>query len=186
LINQTEPKQPIREIKEVETLIHPDGRTVTFLDQGIDEKGEYLLVEHRVTRQGAMNGPHWHPVLTESFVVKEGRLRFFVDGKEQILGPDGQITIYPNQVHQFWKVGEDQLVAIHEIRPPGLHRNMFELVHKLESEGKMNKKGIPINPLWLGLAWKCIDGFQVGPPPIVQKVFLGGLARLAKVFGYRI
>jgi mannose-6-phosphate isomerase-like protein (cupin superfamily) len=184
LSHQNERKQPVK--KDAETLIHPDGRTVAFLEQGIDEKGEYLLVEHRVTRQGAMNGPHWHPALTESFAVKEGRMRFLVDGQEKILEPDGKITIYPNQVHQFWNIGEDQLIAIHEIRPPGLHRNMFELVHKLECEGKVNKKGIPLNPLWLGLAWKCIDGYLVGPPLIVQKVFLGGLARLAKVFGYRI
>jgi hypothetical protein len=133
-----------------------------------------------------MNGPHWHPVLTESFTVKEGRMHFLVDGQEKILEPEGQITIYPNQVHQFWNIGEERLVVLHEIRPPGLHRNMFELVQKLEKEGKMNRKGIPLNPLWLGLAWKCIDGYIDGPPLIVQKVFLGVLARLAKAFGYRI
>jgi hypothetical protein len=113
-------------------------------------------------------------------------MRFLVDGQEKIIESDGKITIYPNQVHQFWNIGEDQLVAIHEIRPPGLHRDMFKLVHKLECEGKMKKKGIPLNPLWLGLAWKCIDGYLVGPPLIVQKVVLGGLARLAKVFNYRV
>jgi quercetin dioxygenase-like cupin family protein len=170
----------------METMIHPDGRMVVFLEQGIDDKGEYLIVEHRATRQGAMNGPHCHPVLTESFAVKEGRMRFLVDGQEKILGPGGQITIYPTQVHQFWNIGEDQLITIHEIRPPGLHRKMFELVHKLESEGKMNKKGIPLNPLWLGLAWKCMDGYLAGPPPIIQKMFFGGLARLARALGYRI
>ncbi|MDF2962993.1 MAG: hypothetical protein K0S39_4728 [Paenibacillus sp.] len=113
-------------------------------------------------------------------------MHFLVDGQEKILEPEGQITIYPNQVHQFWNIGEERLVVLHEIRPPGLHRNMFELVQKLEKEGKMNRKGIPLNPLWLGLAWKCIDGYIDGPPLIVQKVFLGVLARLAKAFGYRI
>lgn len=181
-----EPKQSGWETKIGETLLHPDGRTVTFLEQGQDEAGDFLIIEHRIVRPGAMNGPHRHPVLTESFTVKEGSMRFLVDGVEHIVGPGGKITIYPNQVHQFWNRSERQLVAIHEIRPPGLHWKMFVLVHKLECEGKMTSKGIPRNPFWLGVAWECIDGYLAGPPPFVQKVVLGGLAKLARAFGYRI
>lgn len=167
------------------TLVHPDGRTVSFLAKGTDEKGDFLIIEHRVTRQGAMNGPHWHPVLTETFQVAEGRMRFVVDGKETILEAGGQLTVHPNQIHQFWNIGDRPLAATHEIRPPGLHGNMFGLIHKLECEGKLTSKGIPRNPLWLGLAWECIDGYLAGPPPWVQTVVLGGLARLAKAIGYR-
>lgn len=167
-------------------LIHPDGRKVVFMERGRDEEGEFLIVEHTVLRQGAMNGPHWHPVLKESFAVKEGTMRFVVDGEEKIVGAGEQITVLPRQVHQFWKIGEERLVAVHEIRPPGLHREMFELVHKLESEGKMSKNGVPHNPLWLGIAWTCIDGYLAGPPPFLQKTVLGGLARLAKMLGYRV
>lgn len=168
------------------TLIHPDGRTVTFVEEGTDEKGDFLILEHRITEPGVINGPHWHPVLTESFKVREGSMRFLVDGHEKIVGPGEEIMVYPNQVHQFWNTSDQQLVAIHEIRPPGLHWKMFVLVHKLECEGKMNNKGIPRNPLWLGVAWECIDGYLVGPPQFVQKVFLRGLASLAKVFGYQV
>ncbi|OZB94208.1 cupin domain-containing protein [Paenibacillus sp. XY044] len=181
-----ERKQAERKITVGETLVHPDGRTVTYAARGTDEKGDFLIIEHRVTRPGAMNGPHWHPVLTESFQVAEGRMRFLVDGKESVLEPGGQLTIHPNQVHQFWNVGEQPLVAIHEIRPPGLHGNMFSLIHKLECAGKLTAQGVPRNPLWLGLAWECIDGYLAGPPQWAQKVFLGGLARLAKAIGYRI
>ncbi len=169
-----------------ETLVFPDGRTVTFAERGKDEKGDYLIIEHRIARPGAMNGPHRHPVLTESFHVKEGAMRFLVDGREHIVGPGGQITIYPNQVHQFWNQSDHQLAAMHEIRPPGRHWKMFVLLHKLECEGKLTSKGIPRNPLWLGAAWECIDGYLAGPPPLVQKVVLGGLAKLAKRFGYRV
>lgn len=44
----------------------------------------------------------------------------------------------------------------------------------------------PWNLLWLGVAWECIDGYMAGPPKFIQKVFLGGLAKLAKWLGYRI
>ncbi|MEN1968000.1 hypothetical protein WMZ97_07970 [Lentibacillus sp. N15] len=94
--------------------------------------------------------------------------------------------MYPNQVHQFWNISEQHLVATHEIRPPGRHWKMFVLVHKLECEGKMSAKGVPRNLLWLGVAWECIDGYMAGPPKFIQRVFLGGLAKLAKWLGYRI
>ncbi|WP_309122245.1 cupin domain-containing protein [Paenibacillus sp.] len=167
-------------------LVHPDGRTVTLLDAGTDEQGPYLLVEHRIFRQGAMNGPHWHPVLTEKFAVKEGRMRFVIDGKEQFAEPGDEVAIAPNQVHQFWNASDTRLIALHEVRPPGRHWYMFEIIHKLECEGKLNRKGVPSNPLWLGAAWESIDGYIQGPPVVVQKVFLGGLARLANALGYRV
>ncbi|MBD2871398.1 cupin domain-containing protein [Paenibacillus arenilitoris] len=168
------------------TLVHPDGRTVTLLDSGSDAKGPYLLVEHRVVRQGAMNGPHWHPELQEKFTIKEGRMRFVIDGEETIVEQGGEATIRPRQVHRFWNVSDHLLIALHEVRPPGRHWQMFELIHKLEREGKLNEKGIPSNPLWLAAAWSTMDGYIQGPPKFVQDVFLGGLARLADRLGYRV
>lgn len=167
-------------------LVYPDGRTVAFLENGQDEDGEYIRLRHRMVKQGALNGPHSHPKLTETFKIIEGRMRFLVDGQEMMLGAGGEITIHPEQVHQFWNVSEGDLTAIHEIRPPGLHWKMFVLTHKLECEGKLTKKGIPRNPLWLGVAWECIDGYLDGPPRFIQKSMLGGLAKLAHKLGYKI
>jgi quercetin dioxygenase-like cupin family protein len=169
-----------------QVLVHPNGTTITLLEQGTDEQGEYLIVEHLVMKRGAMNGPHWHPVLTESFTVKEGMMRFIVDGTEQLLGPGQHIKVLPEQVHQFWNESEDQLIAIHEIRPPGNHWNMFKLIHKLTKQNRLNSKGVPRNPLWLGMAWECIDGYIAGPPILFQRALFGALAQLARLVGYRI
>lgn len=173
-----------QEDKKAAELLHPDGRRITFLEEGMDQAGAYLRVEHLVPKQGAMNGPHWHPYLTETFSVQEGKMRFLVDGKERICTAGETITVLPNQVHQFWNISEDQLRVSHEIRPPGQHRRMFEMVHQLECAGKMTKKGIPRNPLWLGVLWKSIDGYIVGPPRWLQPIFFGSLARIATFFGY--
>ncbi|MFS0722541.1 cupin domain-containing protein [Paenibacillus sp. 1P07SE] len=173
-------------IEKGQRLVHPSGQVVTFMDHGTDEKGDFVIVEHKIPKQGALNGPHWHPELTESFTVVEGSMRFRVDGKERVVQAGERITILPRQVHQFWNISEAGLTAIHEIRPPGRHWQMFKVVHKLESEGKMNSKGIPRNPLWLGVAWESIDGYLQGPPLVVQRVVLGGLAKLARLLGYKI
>ncbi|WP_152655560.1 cupin domain-containing protein [Oceanobacillus sp. CFH 90083] len=167
-------------------LVHPDGRTVTFLQEGQDEDGEYITLRHRMTQQGAVNGAHYHPLLKETFKMIEGKMRFLVDGEEITLEAGEEITIHPNQVHQFWNVSQGNLEVVHEIRPPGLHWKMFVLMHKLECEGKLTKNGIPRNPLWLGIAWKCIDGYLDGPPRFIQKIILGGLATLAENLGYKI
>lgn len=175
-----------KEIKAGTSLVHPDGRRVTFLQHGRDERGEFLILEHRMQQQGALNGPHWHPELEESFTVKEGRMKFVVDGQERIVEAGGMLTVHPRQVHQFSNISDHGLVAEHEIRPPGQHWKMFVLIHKLECAGKLNKQGIPRNPLWLGVAWACIDGYLAGPPRFIQKVVLGGLAKLADKLGYRV
>ncbi|MEK4301399.1 cupin domain-containing protein [Oceanobacillus sp. FSL W8-0428] len=167
-------------------LVHQDGRTVTFLEEGQDEDGEYITLKHQMIQQGTVNGPHSHPKLKETFKITEGSMRFVVDGQELMLVAGEKITVYPNQVHQFWNVSQGKLEVIHEIRPPGLHWKMFVLMHKLESEGKLTKKGIPRNPLWLGVAWECIDGYLEGPPRFIQKYILGGLAKTAGRLGYKI
>jgi quercetin dioxygenase-like cupin family protein len=167
-------------------LVHPDGSTVTCLEWNTDDQGEYLLVEHNISRNGAINGPHWHPSLTETFTIIQGTMRFRVDGKDIWAGPSERLTVTPGQVHQFWNESDGQMIMRHEIRPPGNHWQMFMLIHKLETEGKLNKKGIPSNPLWLGLAWKSMDGYIAGLPVTVQKVVMGGLARIANALGYTV
>ena len=168
-----------------ETLVHRDGHRVSFLGRGIDEAGEYLRIEHAWARPGMMAGPHWHPVLTERFVVKEGRMRFRLDGREVVLSAGEAVTIPPLQVHRFWNVGEERLVVDHEVRPPGQHREMFELWHRLDAEGKTNGHGVPMNPLWLALLWERQDGYVAGVPALVQQVVFGGLANAARLLGFR-
>lgn len=169
-----------------QVLRYPDGQSVVCLSRGKDDAGEFLTVEHTIIRNGAVNGPHWHPELQEQFIIKQGLIRFKVNGVESVLKPGDRITVNAGQVHQFSKEGESPLVMIHQIRPPGNHWKMFVLLHKLETEGKMNSKGIPRNPLWLGVAWDSMDGYLAGPPKLLQKILFGGLARLAKALGYRV
>jgi mannose-6-phosphate isomerase-like protein (cupin superfamily) len=166
------------------TLVHRDGHRVAFLQEGRDERGNYLLIEHVWTRPGMMAGPHWHPVLTETFRVLEGRMRFRADEREFFLGPGERITVRPEEVHRFWNTGKGRLRVIHEVRPPGHHRQMFELWHRLDLAGKTNRHGVPKDPLGLGLLWELQDGYLAGVPVSVQKIFFGGLARLARFTGY--
>ena len=170
--------------RDGDVLVHRDGHTVGFAGEGADAEGEYLLIEHFWPRRGMMAGPHWHPVLTESFAVEKGRVRFRVDGREFALGPGEFFTVRPGEVHRFWNSGGEPLVMMHLVRPPGRHRAMFELWHRLDVAGKTNRQGVPTNPLALGLLWERQDGYVAGIPEPVQRLVFGGLARLARLAGY--
>jgi mannose-6-phosphate isomerase-like protein (cupin superfamily) len=167
-----------------DALVHRDGHRVTFLEEGMDEGGDYLVIEHLWTQPGMMAGPHWHPALTESFRVWEGRMRFRVDGRELVLGPGEGVTVRPGQVHRFWNEGLGHLRVVHEVRPPGHHREMFELWHRLDLAGKTNRRGVPKDPLALGLLWELQDGYLAGVPAPLQRIVFGGFARLARLARY--
>jgi mannose-6-phosphate isomerase-like protein (cupin superfamily) len=167
-----------------DALVHRDGHRVKFLEEGTDERGDYLVIEHVWTRPGMMAGPHWHPVLTETFRVLEGRMRFRVDSREFFLGPGESVTVRPGEVHRFWNTGEGRLRVVHEVRPPGHHRQMFELWHRLDLAGKTNRHGVPKDPLALGLLWELQDGYLAGIPVSLQRILFGGLSRLARMAGY--
>lgn len=110
-------------------------------------------------------------------------MRFRIDGRRRTLGAGETLAITPRQVHQFRNAG-GRLVCVHEVRPPGRHRAMFELWHRLDRQGKTLGPGIPKNPLWLGVLWERQDGYIAGLPPVAQRLVLGGLARLARAVGY--
>lgn len=149
------------------TLVHPDGTRRAFVEEGADERGEYLLVRSVVPQGGALPGPHWHPVVEQTFGVEEGTVRFRVDGRESVLGPGEGVTVRPGQVHEFDNVGEGRLVLVEEDRPPGRHREMCEFLHRLDLAGQLNARGIPTNPLLLGRLWERMDGYIAGPPVFV-------------------
>jgi mannose-6-phosphate isomerase-like protein (cupin superfamily) len=177
-------RSPDADVRGSGALVHRDGHRVTFLEEGTDERGAYLLVEHAWTQPGMMAGPHWHPVLEERFRVLKGRMRFRVDGKKFFLDSGEDVTVHPGEVHRFWNSGEGPLRVVHEVRPPGHHRQMFELWHRLDLAGKTDRHGVPRDPLALGLLWELQDGYLAGLPASLQRVFFGGLARLARVAGY--
>lgn len=166
-----------------DVLVFRDGHQVRFLAEGTDDRGDFLRIEHTWTSPGLMAGPHWHPALTESFTLDRGSVRFRIDGRDHTPGPGESTTVRPRQVHEFRNEGQ-LLVLRHEVRPPMRHREMFELWHRLDTAGQTGRSGVPRNPLALALLWECQDGYLAGVPAVLQRLVLGGLARLARVTGY--
>ncbi|MFC9892754.1 cupin domain-containing protein [Nocardia sp. NPDC127579] len=131
---------------------------------------------------GNQAGPHWHPVLAEAWTIRRGRVRFRIDGAEVLAGEGDSAAAPAGAVHEFWSEAPDTVLD-HEIRPPLRHWEMFQLWQSLDAAGKTTRGGIPRNPLALGLLWDYQDGYLGGIPVWLQRLVLGGLARLARRLG---
>ncbi len=164
-------------------LTFRDGHRVTLVDQGTDAAGPFLLLEHVTPKVGRQAGPHWHPELSETWTIRTGQVRFRLDGDEVVANPGDSVTAPPRVVHEFWNEANDTVME-HLIRPPLHHWEMFAFWSGLDNEGKTMSNKIPRNPLALGLLWEYGDGYLVGPPVFLQRLILGGLARLARRTGY--
>ncbi|MGW0248182.1 cupin domain-containing protein [Nocardia goodfellowii] len=165
------------------SLTFRNGHRVTFVEEGADERGRYLRLEHVLPEVGRQAGPHWHPVLAERWTVRRGRLRFRIDGAEVAAGQGDSAEAAAGVVHEFWSE-EPGTIIDHEIRPPLRHWEMFRLWQALDAAGKTTKGGVPRDPLALALLWDYQDGYLGGIPAGLQRAVFGSLARLARRLGY--
>lgn len=149
----------------------------------VEQTAAVLRMEHRASRETILAGPHWHPEISETFAVRAGRLALAVDGTWSSLGPGDIVTIPAGAVHES-RVEEAELVIDHEVRPPGHHRQMFEMMFALDRLGRTGPGGVPLDPLAIGLLWRYQDGYLAGPPALAQRALLGGLDRLARATGH--
>lgn len=159
------------------------GHRVTVLGQGADEHGSYLRLRHELPHPGRQAGPHWHPVLTERWTVRQGALRFRIDGRVTTAGPGDTVYAPARVVHEFRSEAPDTVLE-HEIRPALRHLDMFALWSALDRAGATTRSGLPRNPLALALLWELQDGYLAGIPAWPQRAILGTLAAIARRTGY--
>lgn len=163
-----------------EILTFRDGRRVEVVEAGPD----VLRLRHRLPEPGRQAGPHRHPVLTETWTVTRGRLRFRIGGRVVSAGPGDTVHAPAGVLHSFDSV-EPGTELEHEIRPPLRHLDMFRLWSALDRAGRTTRSGVPRDPLALALLWRLQDGYLGGIPAPVQRLLLGGAARLAVRLGYQ-
>lgn len=159
------------------------GHRVTVLERGTDEYGTYLRLRHELPHPGRQAGPHWHPVLTERWTVRQGGLRFRIDGRDIAAAPGDTVYAPARVVHEF-RSETPHTVLDHEIRPALRHLDMFILWHALDRAGATTRSGVPRNPLALALLWDLQDGYLAGIPVWLQRAVLGTLTAIAQRTGY--
>ena len=148
--------------------------------------GELLVVEGFIKPGGAVTGEHVHPAIGEWFTVVRGRVGFRIDGRESIAEPGQRLHVPAGTAHDWWNAGEEEAQVIAEIRPGARFEEMAINLFSLAQDGKTNQKGMP-NLLQAAIFAREFSDvlYFTKPPLLVQRLLFGGLAAIARLFGYR-
>jgi Cupin domain len=117
--------------------------------------------------------------------VISGTLLFEVDGVERRLGPGGAITISANIPHTFLNDGEEDSVAIQEMRPALRTAEFFETYFGLAERGELDEHGMPSLLRLAVLGPEFADEIRVTRPSWpIQRAAYALLRPVARLRGY--
>ncbi len=175
--------------KSGDELVNPvTGLRTVFRKTAQETSGELLQVDW-IGEPGWTTGPdHVHPRQEERFEVLSGKLGLRVEGVERVHGT-GEVIVAPaGSAHAAWNASsDDKIHVLVDFRPALRTETAFETLTGLACDGKTNRAGVPENPLLLALILRHYEDeiYFVWPPLAVQRVILGALAEMARLFGYR-
>ena len=166
-----------------QTLENPvTGERFTFTDTAASTDGELLAFDFALRPRGAVPIPHVHPIQTERFEVVEGRMSFRMGFRKIQADPGDVVEVPPGVAHSFANAGEDEAHLRVEVRPALAMEAMFAEVVAMARAGRMNRRGIPRNPLELAVLARKYD--QEAHLPLlsvrVQRLLLAPLVFLAR------
>lgn len=135
--------------------------------------------------------PHIHPSMEERFTVLAGQPEL-LDGRQwKPAGPGEAVLVPPGKRHAFRNRGQEVAHLRCDARPASTLQAFLEDVAGLSRAGKLSKLGLP-RPNGLleaaVLAHRYRDMVVLlfpSPPPVVQRLVLPPLARLAERRGHR-
>jgi hypothetical protein len=139
---------------------------------------------------------HVHLTWTETFEIIAGTATYKLAGSEKQLNA-GETIVFPAGVAHIhpWNAGDTVLIYRQSSRfaqanPDAVNDvlGVFATVNGLASEGKVNAKGLPKDPLQLAVTLRTLakyDGFVTEMPIGVQRFLSATLGRLAELLGYR-
>jgi quercetin dioxygenase-like cupin family protein len=158
--------------------------------RSVDDDGTEVVEVETWVDPGGGAAPHIHPSMEERFEILEGRPEFLSGRKWQQTAP-GDTVVVPAGVRHGFRNRTKEPAHFKAFARPGLELQEFlEDVATLSREGKLMRGGIP----------KGFDGLLAGavlakhyretviilmPPPSLQRLLLGPLARLGERRGYR-
>jgi Cupin domain len=112
-------------------------------------------------------------------------LRFLVDGTTRRLGPGETITIPAGVPHRFANEGDEDAVAIQELRPALRTAEFFQTYFELATRGELDHHGKPSLLRSALLGPKFAAEIRLASPPWpIQRTAYALLAPIARLRGY--
>ena len=162
------------------------GQRMIFLKTGYDTNGNLLEIDSYNPKTVMREPIHIHPYQESSAEIISGRLHFFVNGKEQIIGQGQKITIPAGAHHCFWNEDDEEAHSIQRFSPALTIDEFFETFFALSRDGKLNEKGIPAFIHASMIMLKHRNDIRVTSPPwIIQLMTYLMLTPIGWLMGYR-
>lgn len=162
------------------------GARMTVLTPAEETGGEHVLVEF--VYDPVSQGPplHFHPDQTERYEVLEGKLGVRVDDDERVLGPGETAVVPAGAAHTFWNAGETPCRFTSHHEPAQTFERYITTLFDLDHDGLCGPSGVPRNPLRAAVVIRSMqaENLLAGPPPWLQRLGIGLMAPLGRLFGY--
>jgi quercetin dioxygenase-like cupin family protein len=161
------------------------GQAVVFHKTAADTGGKFLRVELQAPA-GLQVPLHVHREQEERFEVLEGRVHIRIGRQVIVCGPGDTAVCPPDTPHRYWNEGPKPVHLMSEFEPALDAETLYETLFGLGSDGKVDKVGIPRNPLQTAVL---IDGFRreffylAYLPVALQRAFAAPLARIGRRLG---
>ena len=139
---------------------------------------------------------HIHLSWEERFEIVAGSAFYQLDGKMQ-QATAGETILMPAKLKHIhpWNAGEEEMVyrQVAKFDLPNSEATdeiigTFFTLFDLEAQGKLNKKGLPKNPLQFAATLRSLtrhEGYDAAVPITLQNVLAASLGRLSHKMGYR-
>lgn len=162
------------------------GQRMRFLLTAADTNGELLRLETVNPPGGDAEPMHIHPFQESRAEVVAGTLRFHVNGATRHVGAGEAITIPAGVPHHFANDGDEDVVAIQELRPALRTAEFFQTYFGLAERGELDRQGKPslLRSAILGREFAA-EIRLASPPWLLQHAAYALLAPIARLRGYR-
>lgn len=146
--------------------------------------GEFAEFDLHLGEGATVAGRHTHPHQLEEFRVESGEILLRRGKNEETLGAGDERSVDVGVPHSWANVGSGDAHVVVRFTPALRSEGFFEAFCDFAEAGKLNKKGLPRNPVLLA-AWMHEYRYEVAPPLAVQRVALGPLLAALAPLGRR-
>jgi mannose-6-phosphate isomerase-like protein (cupin superfamily) len=170
---------------------------LTLIESDVETNGMGFFLEMRCVPNG---GPdvveHVHQNWSEHFAIVSGTAAYQLNGVRHTAQAGDSFVVAPGQRHIHpWNAGNTELVyrqrsTFAHSSPAAVQDTMgvFATLADLARAGKVDKRGLPKDPLQLAVTIKTLaqhNSYSTDAPVVVQKILAVTLGRVALMLGYR-
>jgi quercetin dioxygenase-like cupin family protein len=143
--------------------------------------GEFAEFDLHLGEGATVAGRHAHPHQREDFRVESGAIRLRRGRSEETLAPGDERSVDAGVPHSWANVESGDTHVVVRFTPALRSEDFFESFCDFAEAGKLNKRGLPRNPMLLA-AWLHEYRREIGAPSSLQRLALAPLfAALAPV-----